>query len=246
MKTKIALLWLLASLYLLSGCKGIFSRSNQTGNVRYALLSSYPEDVMPLYENQRVLYCAFELKEQPNPIYGRGIYIVRFSSNAKKSDALQFYKSRFTRMDDSNATDFISGNVGMNPVSISVIDNAGSSDITITVGLTNAQLPSTNPYFRTYPDTVKALGDNTLSARMFERYDQATRSDRYTVTYTTSLSEAQFSSLYEKAYRGSPAFSISVYESTRTYSFRDGKATWSISYETKTSLVLLRYLIEAE
>lgn len=246
MKTKTVMLWLLASLCLLCGCKGIFSKSNQTGNIRYALLSGYPEDVMPLIENQRVLYCAFEQKEQPNPIYGRCMYTVRFSSTAPKNDALAFYKSRFTRMDDANATNFLSGNVGMNPVSITAIDNAGSSDITITIGLTSAQISSANPYFRDYPDTVKILGDNTLSSRLFERYDQATRSDRYTVTYTTPMTESQFASLYEKAYRNNPEFAISVLTSTRTYSFRDGKAVWTIRYEAGTHIVVLSCLIEGK
>ncbi len=253
MKTKLhtATLWLLALVCLLAGCKGISSKSKQAGNVRQALLSGYPEDIMPLFANQKVLYCAYEQKEQPNAIYGRYTYTVRFSSTAKKNDALQLYKSKFTRIDDANATEFLSGSVGNNPVSVTIIDNAGTSDITITIGLTDAQIPTANPYFGGYPDTVKAMDDkNALSSKMFERFDQAARSDKYTITYLSKMSETEFVSYYEKTYRNSKDFAISVQTSGRTYRFKDGKYQWSIAYtrpqdEYNTALITVSCLIES-
>ena len=249
-KAQAAILWLLALVCIFSGCKGTASKASKSGNVRYALLNGFPEDVMPLYASQKVYYCAYEQREQPNPIYGRCIYTVRISSAAKKSEALQLYKSKFTRMDDANATEFLSGSVGSNPVSVTIIDNAEASDITITIGLTDAQIPATNPYYANYPDSVKAMGDkNTLSGRMFERCDQAAHSDKYTLTYVTKMSETDFVSFYEKTYRSSQDFAISVHASGRTYGFRDGKNQWSITYtrpqdEYNSAIITLSCLIE--
>ena len=250
MKAKgLAILFAVAMLFTLYACRSQSPIPKSKDDGRYALLSGYPEDIMPLYQNQKVLYCSFEQTEQPNPIFGRCVFTVRFASKAPKADAVAYYKGKFTNLDNAGATDLLAGKAGDNRATVALIDNAGETDVTITLGLTEAQIPPANPYFASYPDTIKPLGDkNTLSSRLFERYDQSARSDMYTVRYSTTMSETEFVGLYEKTYRNSAGFDISVYASGRTYSLRDGSAIWSIVYtkpqDNNTAILTLSCLIE--
>ncbi len=204
---------------------------------RFALLEDYPEDILPLYACDRVTYCLFEMKEEPDYTFGQDLFMLSYQTEETAESVLAYYRQRIAQQNMDLCTyDRLSGMVGAYPAVVSVCQmGVDLVQVTITLGLPDEQEPDENWYFENCPGTVFALGGNknSLHTTAFERFDIGTRFERYVLRYRSHLSLEEFSQLYEDAYGDWADFSMVENDNLKTYAFEDVDHRWTVSF-TKT------------
>jgi len=205
------------------------------------LLSGYPEDLLPLYQCEKLELCSFTVRDDPNYIIGKDIYSVTYLSSASAEEIAKYYKSLVKEEDplDENTINF--GVLGSQKVNMSMIEGSdGRMEVFLTIGQKEKDYVDDNPFFETYPkelvDIPKKikLKETAYEEQVYDNqegvYDK--KRIRYLRSFATTIKEKDFVDFYTERYEDQENFT----EETDEYSH---KFNWvSKGYECQVSLSL--------
>ncbi len=250
MKKKATAVIALCAMLLIS-CKSYKPVSSQTPfpDDGYARLDSYPSDLLPLYECQKITYGLYEVDfKDGDPIFGKQYYEVHYLCSATKEQILAFYNNLLTQKSTTLSSDTLFGKVAGHPASVCVntLENK-ALEVTLMLGM-DAEAESdkssdsaalsyeTNPYFKGYALGIQVLGNkkNTLYSASYEKSSEAVRSERYILRYASTLSQIDFALAYETAYGKKQGFTHTDTDYSQSLSFSDDGIRYTV-YLTKPS-----------
>lgn len=191
--------------------------SAQSSITPLPLLSGYPQNVLPLYQPDKLMSCGFSYLATNASSTGKEIYVITYESNASVRDLFKYYGSLLTENSttpvpsvsgssddqqdvDSGALDSISGKIGSNAVEINFLDNAdNTATVYITYGLSSDQYTNSNPYFKGYPaGLVDEYGVQTQQETTYQEQYYGSKSIHYIKVYQTDVTQTEFSDYYQK------------------------------------------------
>ncbi len=204
------------------------------------LLSSYPQDVLPLYQPYKLLSTGFSTYANDMSVVGREAYTVIYESAATQQELYKYYLSLLTENsatpapsvssgeDDSAAMDFITGKTGSSGVDISFLDNGNT--ITVYLSLGSKDNGGANPYFSAYPSgLVDEFGVRSKEETTYQEQYYGNKTIHYITVYSTGAGQQEFLQHYQK-YASKQGFKQTTSQNGASTSWQDQGFSCNISY----------------
>ena len=206
--------------------------------VNAALLSGYPQDVLPLFQPDSLISCSFSYRSVDQYDIGKDIYSVTYQSIATQQDLINYYSALFSEKNDNPSvegeeiTDKLSGKIGANSIEILFLDNEDSTTtVYLTLGLSSAQYTEENPYFSDYPaDIVDAYGQALLLEITYEEQYYGEKTDHYFTVYQTDATMQAFTDYYNRKYASKNGFTQTASDTRSSFSWQDQGFDVDIAY----------------
>lgn len=240
MKKLLPIIIILILAFLLAAC-GNQAANETAGNaaasseeataeqIKAALLSGYPQDVLPLYHPEALSSCSFSYRPADQYDIGKDIYSVTYQSSASQQDLTNYYSGLFSEKDETlsvegdEVTDKLSGKIGANNVEILFLDNGDSTTkVYLTLGLSSDQYVNENPYFTDSPQILAdAYGLTELQEATYEEQYYSEKTDHYITVYLTNVTLQEFSDYYNQKYASMTGYAQSGSDPGASFSWQD-------------------------
>jgi hypothetical protein len=204
----------------------------QTGGLE--LLSGYPEDILPLYESEKIESVGFFVRGDANYVFGKDIYTVNYISSASAKDVIDYYRGLATSIDEEYSTsESLTAAIGENPVGVLLYEGENGLSVSLTLGMKPADSVEVNPYFSDYPgDLIEPFGRMTFSEQGYEAREMTGTEVIYTESYITNIDKEAFRAFYTTKYEGAENLIIEEDEYGLTYQWTDRGYTCRASIST--------------
>ncbi len=219
MKKRLFLFIILSTLLFLSGC--INNDATKVENkeedvvVKGELLSSYPEDILPLYKAVSIEDVSFTYRDDPNYVIGKDYNYVYYISSGDIDEISDYYISLMTFIEGKDESWFdkyyptgeINGqhvNIGINDLD----DENGYISVSVSIGVKEEDYVDKNPYFINYPDVLDDLYRKTKLQDITYKISYIYSKETYLVIFQTDMDENEFLEYYKNKYENKTGFSI--------------------------------------
>jgi len=198
------------------------------------LLSGYPEDILPLYNNVKIESVGFSVRADYNYTVGKDIYSVSYLSSASAQDTMKYYRGLATSIDEEYSTDdSLSASIGENPIGVNFFEGENGLEVSLTLGMKPSEYVTVNPYFSDYPaDLIEPFGRTTFFEQGYEVRDARGMETIYTETYNTDSNKEDFRAFYSSKYDGAENLNIQEDEYGLTYQWTSRGFTCRASIST--------------
>lgn len=197
----------------LASCGSASSGNGSSGNTeKSGALEGFPENLLPLYEADKISGCSFSVLSDNSSNLGKNYYMLTYQSKGTEADIDKHYRDKITVTESYN-TGFFDGTIDNRKVTImaSKIDD-NLCYVTVSVGVKQEDLVTENTYFTDYPHNVMEMveSNNLLEQtydRQFSLYEDKTI-DRYVKKYTTTMKTDKIIAFYQSKYKDMPSFMV--------------------------------------
>lgn len=207
----------------------------ETGGVK--LLSGYPEDILPLYDNDKIKSVGFFVRGDENYVFGKDIYAVEYISNATAEDLIKYYRGLATSIDEEYSnSESLTAMIGENPFGLLLYEDENGLNVSLTLGMAPSEYVTVNPYFSDYPgDLIEPFGRMTFSEQGYEVRDMNGTEIIYKESYITNVDKEAFRAFYATKYANAEELIVQEDESGLTYQWIDRGFTCIASISTSGS-----------
>jgi hypothetical protein len=189
------------------------------------LLSGYPVELVPLYNNIKLEYCSFLVRDNSDYGIGKDIYTVDYLTQGTLKEVGDFYRGMMTSIDyeseESDTEDYFNGVIGTQRVNVGLREQEdGILKVVLGVGQKPEDYVTENPYFADYPqDLIEIIGTYSITDVTYEErmLGNSSKTIRYVTSGTTELTADEFSTFYKNKYSEMEGFTETIDEYSIDY-----------------------------
>ena len=204
----------------------------ETGGVE--LLSGYPEDILPVYNSNKIKSVGFYVRGEGNYVFGKDIYTVEYVSSSSAEDIIKYYRGLATSIDEEYSnSDSLTAVIGENPFGLLLYEDETGMNVSLTLGMLPSEYVTVNPYFSDYPgDLIEPFGRMTFSEQAYEVRESNGTEIIYKEAYITNVDKEAFREFYVAKYAEAEDFIVQEDEDGLTYQWIDRGFTCIASIST--------------
>ncbi|MEL7569164.1 MAG: hypothetical protein AAGU14_01245 [Eubacteriaceae bacterium] len=231
----------------LASCKSAASGGSNSGSssVQNKALEGYPENLLPLYEAEKISSCSFSVVNDNFVNLGKNYYSLAYLSKGTVAEIDKHYRDKMT-VTQSYAEGSFSGTIDNRNVSLMASKHDDKlSYVTIKVGVKQEDWVTENTFFKDYPQGVMEIVEpNNLLEQTYDRqfslYEDKTI-NRYVKKYTTTMQTDKIIAFYQDKYKDMAGFMVRTDQYSTVIFFKPDTYECQVTI-TKGSSNNFRYL----